>query len=69
MDEGLRKNYETISWEVALRTVTIYIDSNSIKEAIGFANKTIDDWDKEGKKDIIINFKKWLAEKGLSLEG
>ena len=68
MNESLKINYEVISKKVASETITTFINGKNLNEAKDFAKKTIDDWRKEGKEDIIVDFKKWLGEKGLFIE-
>ena len=68
MNENLKINYEAVSKKMAIDTITTLMKGNDLSVAIDFAKKTIDDWKKEGKEDIVIDFKKLLTEKGLVLE-
>ncbi|MFA4942410.1 MAG: hypothetical protein WC564_02115 [Patescibacteria group bacterium] len=62
MNEQLKVNYEATAKKIAAETVTTLVNGGDLDEAKEFAQKAINDWQEEGKKDIIDDFKKWLKE-------
>ena len=68
MNEQVRKvKYEDISWKTAVDTITVLAGGENLDVAKSFAIKTIDDWQKEGKQNLVVDFKKFLLEKGIEL--
>jgi|GEM_PF-6631560 len=68
MGERLRQvNYEEIARKTAMDTITVLVRGNNLEEAKSFAIKTVDDWQKEGKQNLVDDFKKFLVEKGVVL--
>jgi hypothetical protein len=68
MNEVLKIKYEDKSKKIAFDMIDTLVDSAHLNEAKDFAKKTIDDWRKEGKEGLIVDFEKFILGKGISLE-
>jgi len=68
MKEQLKRKYEIISKEVAETTIITLINSQDFEKAKDFAKEVINNWQKEGKETMILDFEKLLTEKGIEIE-
>ena len=66
--EQLKKDIEDAAWESATNVIDVYIEAGRIAEAERQAQEAINNWEEEGKTDIISDFKIWLKSKNIDLD-
>ena len=68
MKEELRQKYEDFSWNSATRIIEAFVDAGKIIEAKQQARDALNNWEMEGKIEIINEFKEWLKGKNINLD-
>ena len=68
MEERFKQKQEDMAWNTATRFIEICLKDGHTNEAKRMAEKTIEDWEAEGKPEVISKFKEWLKARGMNLD-
>ncbi len=65
MREELKQKYEDTAWKSATDVINVFIQSGETARAKNHALAAIENWQAEGKTEIIDRFKEWLKSKDI----